>query len=197
MDWQGRPLEPAYAPIYMDAVFLKMRHEGHVRNMAVYTIVGINLDGQKECLGLWICETESAQYWLSVLNELKNRGVQDVLIFTVDNLKEISEAIEAVFPRAEIQKCVVHQIRNSLRYVSRKERKAMAKDLRAIYEAATEQDGAAALEEFAEKWDKRYPHISASWRMNRDEIVTFFKYPPGDPVPDIHNESDRESESAG
>jgi putative transposase len=177
-EWQSRPLESIYALIYMDAVFLKMRHEGHVRNMAVYTIVGINLDGQKECLGLWLSETESAKYWLSVLNELKNRGVQDVLIFTVDNLKGISEAIEAVFPRAEIQKCIVHQIRNSLRYVSWKERKAMAKDLREIYEAATEQDGAAALEEFAEKWDKRYPHISASWKMNWDEIVTFFKYPP-------------------
>jgi len=177
-EWQSRPLESVYALIYMDAVFLKMRHEGHVRNMAVYTIVGINLDGQKECLGLWISETESAKYWLSVLNELKNRGVQDVLIFTVDNLKGISEAIEAVFPGAEIQKCIVHQIRNSLRYVSWKERKAMAKDLRAIYEAATEQEGAAALEEFAEKWDKRYPHISASWRANWNEIVTFFKYPP-------------------
>jgi len=177
-EWQSRPLDSVYALVYMDAVFLKMRHEGHVRNMALYTIVGINLDGQKECLGLWICETESAKYWLSVLNELKNRGVQDVLIFTVDNLKGISEAIEAVFPRAEIQKCIVHQIRNSLRYVSWKERKAMAKDLRTIYEAATEQEGAAALDRFAEKWDKRYPHISASWRTNWDEIVTFFKYPP-------------------
>jgi len=177
-EWQSRPLDSVYALVYMDAVFLKMRHEGHVRNMALYTIVGINLDGQKECLGLWICETESAKYWLSVLNELKNRGVQDVLIFTVDNLKGISEAIEAVFPRAEIQKCIVHQIRNSLRYVSWKERKAMAKDLRTIYEAATEQEGAAALDRFADKWDKRYPHISASWRTNWDEIVTFFKYPP-------------------
>jgi transposase-like protein len=177
-EWQGRPLDSVYALIYMDAVFLKMRLEGHVRNVAVSTIVGINLDGQKECLGLWLSETESAKYWLSALNELNNRGVQDVLIFTVDNLKGISEAIEAVFPRAEIQKCIVHQIRNSLRYVSWKERKAMAKDLRAIYEAATEQEGATALEKFAEKWDKRYPHISASWRTNWDEIVTFFKYPP-------------------
>jgi transposase-like protein len=177
-EWQGRPLESVYALIYMDAVFLKMRLEGHVRNVALYTIIGINLDGQKECLGLWICETESAKYWLSVLNELKNRGVEDVLIFTVDNLKGISEAIEAVFPRAEVQKCIVHQIRNSLRYVSWKERKPMAKDLRRIYEAATEKEGAAALDEFSEKWDKRYPHISASWRTNWDEIVTFFKYPP-------------------
>jgi putative transposase len=177
-EWQGRPLESIYALIYMDAVFLKMRLEGHVQNVALYTIIGINLDGQKECLGLWICETESAKYWLSVLNELKNRGVEDVLIFTVDNLKGISEAIEAVFPRAEVQKCIVHQIRNSLRYVSWKERKSMAKDLRRIYESATEQEGAAALEEFSAKWDKRYPHISVSWRSNWDEIVTFFKYPP-------------------
>jgi putative transposase len=177
-EWQGRPLESVYALIYMDAVFLKMRLEGHVRNVALYTIIGVNLDGQKECLGLWICETESAKYWLSVLNELKNRGVEDVLIFTVDNLKGISEAIQAVFPRAEVQKCIVHQIRNSLRYVSWKERKPMAKDLRRIYEAATEQEGAAALEEFSAKWDKRYPHISASWKSNWDEIITFFKYPP-------------------
>ena len=177
-EWQGRPLESVYALIYMDAVFLKMRLEGHVRNVALYTIIGINLDGQKECLALWICETESAKYWLSVLNELKNRGVEDVLIFTVDNLKGISEAIEAVYPRAEVQKCIVHQIRNSLRYVSWKERKPMAKDLRRIYEAATEKEGAAALDEFSDKWDKRYPHISASWRNNWDEIVTFFKYPP-------------------
>jgi transposase-like protein len=177
-EWQGRPLESIYALIYMDAVFLKMRLEGHVRNVALYTIIGINLDGQKECLGLWISETESAKYWVSVLNEIKNRGVVDVLIFTVDNLKGISEAIEAVFPRAEVQKCIVHQIRNSLRYVSWKERKPMARDLRRIYEAATEKEGEAALEQFAEKWDKRYPHIAVSWRTNWDEIVTFFKYPP-------------------
>ena len=177
-EWQDRPLESIYALIYMDAVFLKMRLEGHVRKVALYTIIGINLDGQKECLGLWLSETESAKYWLSVLNELKNRGVEDVLIFTVDNLKGISEAIEAVFPRAEIQKCIVHQIRNSLRYVSWKERKPMAKDLRRIYEAATEKEGAAPPEEFSGKWDKLYPHIFASWRNNWDEIVTFFKYPP-------------------
>ena len=177
-EWQSRPLEPIYAVIYMDAVFLKMRTEGHVRNVALYTIIGINLDGLKECLGLWVCETESAKYWLSVLNELKNRGLEDVLIFSVDNLKGISEAIEAVFPRAEIQKCIVHQIRNSLRYVSWKERKPMAKDLKLIYKAATEKEGSSALDDFAEKWDKRYPHVSASWKKNWAELSTFFKYPP-------------------
>jgi len=177
-EWQSRPLEPIYAVIYMDAVFLKMKSEGHVRNVALYTIIGINLDGQKECLGLWICESESSKYWLSVLNELKNRGLEDVLIFSVDNLKGISEAIEAVYPQAEIQKCIVHQIRNSLRFVSWKERKPMAKDLKLIYTAATEEEGAAALKEFSEKWDKRYPHVSASWKKNWAEIATFFKYPP-------------------
>jgi transposase-like protein len=177
-EWQSRPLDPVFAIIYLDASFMKMRTEGHVRTVAVYTIVGINLDGIKECLGLWVCETESAKYWLSVLNELKNRGLEDVLIFAVDNLTGISEAIEAVYPRAEVQKCIVHQIRNSLRYVSWKLRKEMATDLRSIYEAATEEEGKAALDDFSEKWDKRYPHISASWKKNWGELSTFFKYPP-------------------
>jgi putative transposase len=133
---------------------------------------------QKELLGLWICETESAKHWLSVLNELKNRGIGDVLVFSVDNLEGISEAIRAVYPRAEVQKCIVHQIRNSLRYVSWKERKAMAKNLRRIYEAATEEEDSAGLAEFSEKWDKRYPYVSASWKSNWSEIATFFKFPP-------------------
>ena len=177
-EWQSRPLDPIYAIVYMDAVFLKMRTEGHVRDVAVYTIIGINLDGLKECLGMWVCETESAKYWLSVLNELKNRGLADVLIFSVDNLTGILEAIEAVFPRAEVQKCIVHQIRNLLRYVSWKERKAMAKDLKFIYQAATEEEGLAALDDFPQKWDKHYPHISISWKKNWAELATFFKYPP-------------------
>jgi len=127
-----------------------MKSEGHVLNVALYTIIGINLDGQKECLSLWICETESSKYWISVL------------IFSVDNLKGIFEAIEAVYPQAGIQKCIVHQICNSLRFTSWKERKPMAKDLKLIYTAATEEEGTAALEEFSEKWDKRYPHSQTS-----------------------------------
>jgi putative transposase len=177
-EWQSRPLDPVFAIIYLDASFMKMRTEGHVRTVAVYTIVGINLDGLKECLGLWICETESAKYWLSVLNELKNRGLEDVLIFAVDNLTGISEAIEAVYPKSEVQKCIVHQIRNSLRYVSWKLRKEMATDLRLIYEASTEEEGRAALDDFSEKWDKRYPHVSTSWEKNWSELSTFYKYPP-------------------
>jgi transposase-like protein len=176
-EWQNRPLEPLYAIVFMDAIFLKMRSEGHVRNISVYNIIGITLEGRKECLGLWLCDTESSKYWLSVLNELKNRGLEDVLIFSVDNLKGISEAIQAVFPQAEIQKCVVHQIRNSLKHVSWKDRKQLAQDLKSIYKAKTEKDGSSALEDFEKKW-KKYPHVAASWKRNWGEIATFFKYPP-------------------
>lgn len=175
-EWQNRSLEPLYAIVFLDAIFLKMRSEGHVRKIAVYNIIGITTAGRKECLGLWLCETESSKYWLSVLNELKNRGLEDVLIFSVDNLKGISEAIEAVFPKAEIQKCVVHQIRNSLKHVSWKNRKEMAKDLKSIYQAPSEKEGSAALDDFARKWEK-YPHVAISWRKNWSELATFFKYP--------------------
>jgi transposase-like protein len=160
----------------MDAVFLKMRSEGHVRSIAVYNIIGINMEGQKECLGLWICDTESSKYWLSVLNELKNRGIEDVLIFSVDNLTGISQAIQSAYPKSEIQKCVVHQIRNSLKHVSWKDRKLLAQDLKSIYKATTEKEGLSALEDFEKKW-KKYPHVAASWRRNWGELSTFFKFP--------------------
>ena len=149
---------------------------GYVRSMAVYNIIGINMDGKKECLGLWLCETESSKYWLSVLNELKNRGVEDVLIFSVDNLTGISEAIQSVYSKSEIQKCVVHQIRNSLKHVSWKDRKAITEDLKYIYKAASEKEGLAALEDFEEKW-KKYPHVASSWKRNWSELSTFFKFP--------------------
>lgn len=176
-EWQNRPLEAIYAIIFMDAVFLKMRSEGHVRSIAVYNIIGVNMDGQKECLGLWICETESSKYWLSVLNELKNRGIEDVLIFSVDNLTGISDAIQSVYPMAEIQKCVVHQIRNSLKHVSWKDRKLLAHDLKSIYKANSEKEGLSALEDFEKKWQK-YPHVAASWKRNWGELSTFYKFPP-------------------
>lgn len=176
-EWQNRPLEAIYGIVFMDAIFLKMRAEGHVRNIAVYNIIGINLEGKKECLGLWLGDTESSKYWLTVLNELRNRGLEDVLIFAVDNLKGISEAIRAVFPKAEIQKCVVHQIRNSLRHVPWRDRKQMAQDLKSIYKANTEKEGSAALEEFERKW-KKYPFVADSWKRNWGELATFFKYPP-------------------
>lgn len=175
-EWQNRPLEAIYAIVFMDAVFLKMRSEGHVRSIAVYNIIGINMEGQKECLGLWICETESSKYWLTVLNELKNRGIKDVLIFSVDNLTGISEAIQAVYPQAEIQKCVVHQIRSSLKHVSWKDRKSLSQDLKSIYKAHSEKEGLLALEDLENKWNK-YPHVAASWKRNWAELSTFYKFP--------------------
>jgi len=175
-EWQSRPLSPIYSIIFMDAIFLKMRSEGHVKGIAVYNIIGINLDGHKECLGLWVGETESSKYWLSVLNELKNRGVEDVLIFSVDNLSGISEAIRAVYPKSEIQKCVVHQIRNSLKHVSWKDRKVLTTDLKNVYKAKTEKEGFNALEDFEKRWDK-YPHVSASWHRDWGELSTYFKFP--------------------
>lgn len=177
-EWQSRPLEPIYAIVFMDGMVMKMRVEGTVRKVTVYLIIGIDLEGNKSCLGLYFAETESAKYWLSVMNELQNRGVEDILIFAVDNLTGISEAIEAVFPAAEIQKCIVHQIRNSLRFVSWKERKSVAADLKQIYMAATEEQGKQALEEFSKTWDGKYPHISKSWKANWAELSTFFKYSP-------------------
>jgi putative transposase len=141
-------------------------------------IIGIDLEGNKSCLGLYFSDTESAKYWLTVMNELRNRGVEDILIFAVDNLTGISEAIEAAYPQAEIQKCIVHQIRNSLRFVPWKERKIVAADLREIYTAATEEQGAKALDEFSHTWDEKYPYISRSWKSNWAELSTFFKYSP-------------------
>jgi len=177
-EWQSRPLETVYSIVFMDALIIKLRQEGVVKNVAVYAVIGIDLEGNKSCLGLYISETESAKYWLTVMNELKNRGVKEVLIFAVDNLTGISSAIEASFPRAEIQKCIVHQIRNSLRFVPWKQRKEVATDLKAIYTASTESDGRQALETFAEKWGSRYPYISRSWEANWAELSTFFKYTP-------------------
>ena len=177
-EWRSRPLEPVYAVVFMDGMVVKMRVEGVVRKQTIYVIIGIDLEGNKSCLGLYFAETESAKYWLSVMNELKNRGVEDILIFAVDNLTGMSEAIEAVFPQAEIQKCIVHQIRNSLRFVSWKERKKVAAELKQVYTAATEEQGLKELERFSKTWDEKYPHISKSWKANWSELSTFFKYSP-------------------
>jgi putative transposase len=177
-EWRSRPLEPIYTIVFMDGMVVKMRVDGSVRKQTIYVIIGVDLEGNKACLGLYFAETESAKYWLSVMTELKNRGVEDILIFAVDNLTGMSEAIEAVFPEAEIQKCVVHQIRNSLRFVSWKERKKVAADLKQVYTAATEEQGLKELERFSKSWDEKYPHISKSWKSNWAELSTFFKYVP-------------------
>jgi putative transposase len=176
--WQGRPLDAVYPIVYLDAIHLKLRRDGHVQVQAVYLALGINLEGQKELLGLWVGEAEGSKFWMSILTELKNRGLQDILIACVDGLKGFPEAIESIFPRTEVQLCIVHMIRNSLRYVSWKERKIVAADLRAIYTAPTAEAAEQALEAFAEKWDSRFPTISKSWRQRWENVIPFFAYPP-------------------
>lgn len=179
-EWQNRPLEPIYAIVFLDGLVLKAKVERRVEKVTVYNILGITLEGKKECLGLWIggIGSESASYWMSVLTELQNRGVKDVLIFSVDNLSGISEAISAVFPQSEIQKCIVHQIRNSSKFVSHKDRKELSLDLKKIYKAVTEDEGVSGLEAFDQKWGKKYPHVVSSWQRNWSELSTFFKYSP-------------------
>ncbi len=176
-EWQNRPLQTVYSIVYLDAIHFKVRQDSHIITKAAYMVVGIDLDGQKDVLGIWIGENESAKFWLNVLNELKNRGVHDILITCVDNLTGFTEAIEASYPKTEIQKCIIHQIRNSLRYVSYKDRKKVAADLKTIYTAPTEESALTALEAFEEKWNQKYPLIAHSWRNNWSELATFFKYP--------------------
>lgn len=175
--WQNRPLDAVYPIVYLDAIHLKLRSSGQVQSQAVYLALGINLEGHKELLGLWVGESEGSKFWLNVLTELHNRGVQDILIACVDGLKGFPEAIETVFPKTQVQLCIVHLIRHSLKYVSWKERKTVARDLRAIYTASTVEAAEQALEEFASKWDPRFPSISRSWRSRWENVIPFFSYP--------------------
>ena len=175
--WQSRPLEAVYPILYLDALHVKIRDAGHVQNRAMYVAIGVKLDGEKEVLGLWAGQAEGAKFWLQVVTELKNRGVQDIFIACVDGLKGLPQAIETVFPKAQVQLCIVHLVRNCLNYVSWKERKTVATDLKPIYRAATSEDAWLQLEAFAEKWDGRYPSISQIWRRNWDQVTPFFAYP--------------------
>ncbi len=177
-EWQNRPLQQVYAALFLDAIHFKVKQDGQIVNKAAYMAIGIDLDGHKDVLGMWIGEHESAKFWLSVLNELRNRGVHDILIVCVDNLKGFSEAINACYPETEVQKCIVHQIRNSIRYVSYKDVKKVTADLRPIYTAPSEQAGLEELNRFEKKWGDKYPLIVRSWQANWAEIATFFKYPP-------------------
>lgn len=176
-EWQQRPLESIYAVVFMDAIHYHVRSEGRIIKKAVYIAIGINLDGRKEVLGMYVGENESAKYWLSILNGLKNRGVEDILITCIDGLTGFPEAISAVYPKTEIQQCVIHQIRNSTRYVSYKDIKALMADLKKVYAAIDEETALYELENFAEKWDSKYPKISISWRNHWAELSTYFKYP--------------------
>ena len=176
-EWQQRPLENIYAVVFLDAIHYHVRSEGQVVKKAVYIAIGINLDGRKDVLGMWVGENESAKYWATILNSLRNRGVEDIFIACTDNLTGFSAAIEAVFPKTEIQNCIIHQIRNSTRYVSYKDLKALMADLKAVYAAVDENAALNALEVFSERWDKKYPKISISWKDNWPNLSTYFKYP--------------------
>ena len=176
--WQNRPLEEVYPIMYLDAVRVKVRHNGSVINKAVYLAIGVTLDGQKDVLGMWVAETEGAKFWLQVVTELKNRGVKDIFIACVDGLKGFPEAIETVFPQTQVQLCIVHMVRHSLRYVSWKQRKEVAADLKSIYSAPTVEQAEVNLAAFAAKWDSSLPTISKSWRNNWERIIPLFGYPP-------------------
>jgi len=176
--WQMRPLDKLYPIIYLDCIHVKVLDNGVVRTKAVYLALGINMDGEKELLGIWIAQTEGAKFWLQVVTELKNRGIQDIFIACVDGLKGFPEAIETVFPKTDVQLCIVHMVRYSLNYVSWKMRKEVAADLRAIYAAATVEEAELQMDAFEEKWAEAYPPISQSWRRNWNRIIPFFDYPP-------------------
>lgn len=175
--WQERILEPIYAIVYLDCIVVKVKHDGKIINKSIYLALGVNIDGHKELLGMWISENEGSKFWLSVLTELQNRGVQDIFITCVDGLKGFPDAIKAVYPQTKIQLCIVHQVRNSLRYVPYKNMKAVAKDLKAIYQSATLEQAEMALSEFSDKWDDMYPSISKSWINNWANLSTLFDYP--------------------
>ena len=175
--WQNRPLNEIYPIIYLDCIVVKIRQDNQVINKSVYIALGINSEGYKELLGLWFAETEGAKFWLSVLTELKNRGLKDIFIACVDGLKGFPDAIKTVYPDAKIQLCIVHMVRNSLKYVVFKDKKEVAADLKNIYNSPTLAQAEKALEEFSEKWDKKYPVISKSWRNNWDNLITIFDYP--------------------
>ena len=176
--WQSRPLDPLYPIVFLDALYVKMRHEGRVENRAVYAVIGINIEGRKDVLGLWTSQTEGAKFWLTVLTELRNRGVKDIFIACVDGLKGFPEAIETVFPKAQVQLCIVHLMRNSLNYVNWKERKAVAAALKEIYRAPTADAARKCLLEFGQRWDKSYPTIRPMWERHWDRITPFFAFAP-------------------
>ena len=179
--WQSRPLDAVYPIVYLDALVVKIRETGQVRNKAIYVMIGVNMQGNKEVLGLWAGShgnnAEGAKFWLQVLTELKNRGVADVFIACMDGLKGLPEAVETVFPLAQVQLCIVHQVRGSLNYVSWKQRKQVAADLKPIYQASTVEEAGQRLDEFAAKWDGAYPTISQMWRRNWEHLTPFFAYP--------------------
>jgi len=177
VEWQSRPLDAVYPIVYLDCIVLKIRQDKRVINKAIYLVLGINIEGHKELLGMWVSENEGARFWLSVLTDLQNRGVKHMFIACVDGLKGFPDAINATFPDARIQLCIVHMVRNSLKFVPWKDYKELTSDLKRIYQSVTEQEASLELDRFADKWDEKYPQISKSWRANWTNLVTIFDYP--------------------
>ena len=177
VEWQSRPLDPVYPIVYLDCIVLKIRQDKQVINKSVYLALGVNMEGHKELLGMWLSENEGAKFWLNVLTELQNRGVKDILIACVDGLKGFPDAINTVFPETQIQLCIVHMVRNSVRYVPWKDYKPVTVDLKRIYQASTEEQALLSLDAFSEKWDDKYPQISRSWRAHWENLNTLFAYP--------------------
>jgi putative transposase len=175
--WQTRPLDRLYPIIYLDCIMVKIRDGAHILNKAIYPVIGVNLEGIKEVLGMWVAQTEGAKFWLGVVTELRNPGVDDIFIACVDGLKGLPEAIETVLPQTEVQQCIVHMVRQSLRYVNWKQRKEVAADLKLSYSASTREQAEMRLEQFAQKWDSKYPTISPGWQRNWERIVPFLAYP--------------------
>lgn len=178
VEWQARPLDPVYPIVYLDCIVLKIRQDKLVINKAIYLALGVNLEGHKELLGMWLSENEGAKFWLNVLTELQNRGVKDILIACVDGLKGFPDAITTVFPEAQIQLCIVHMVRNSMKFVPWKDYKPVTADLKQIYQSATEEEALLAVDRFADRWDDKYPLISKSWRNHWENLNTLFNYPP-------------------
>jgi putative transposase len=176
-EWQSRSLDAVYPIVYLDCIVLKIRQDKQVINKAVYLALGVNMDGHKELLGLWLSENEGAKFWLNVLTELQNRGVKDILIACVDGLKGFPDAINTVFPSTQIQLCIVHMVRNSVKFVPWKDYKPVTADLKQIYQSVTEEEALLALDQFSERWDEKYPQISRSWRAHWNNINTLFNYP--------------------
>jgi transposase-like protein len=177
VEWQARPLDAVYPIVYLDCLVVKVRQDKHVINKAVYLALGVNVEGHKELLGMWISENEGAKFWLNVLTELQNRGVKDILIACVDGLKGFPDAINTVYPDTQIQLCIVHMVRNSLKFVPWKDYKAITADLKRIYQSITEDEALMSLEQFEQRWDSKYPNISRSWRNNWQNVSTLFNYP--------------------
>ncbi|SEQ26734.1 Transposase (or an inactivated derivative) [Amphritea atlantica] len=177
IEWQSRPLDEVYPIVYLDCIVIKIRQDKQVINKAVYLALGVNLEGHKELLGLWLSENEGAKFWLNVLTELQNRGIKDILIACVDGLKGFPDAINTAFPNTQIQLCIVHMVRNSVKYVPWKDYKAVTADLKQIYQSVTEEEALKALEQFSDRWDDKYPQISRSWHSHWENLNTLFNYP--------------------